>query len=127
MAVSKVHGAQRDAAIAGVDLSNSLFRFCVKNASKEVVLSGAGAEVVGVIYETAPLGRPATFAMAGTGTIVKVEAGAAVAVNAKVMSNASGQAVTATAGNAAVGIARSSAAAAGDIIELYFNNVTDVA
>lgn len=127
MAVSKVHGAQRDAAIAGADLSNSLYRFCVKNTSKQVVLAGAGAEVVGVIYETAVAGRPATFALAGTGSIVKVEAGAAVAVNAKVMSNASGQAVTATSGNAAVGLARSSAAAAGDIIEVFMNNVTDVA
>lgn len=125
MAVSKVHGAQRDAAISGVDLSDSLYRFCVKNASKQVVLPAAGAEVVGVIYGAGRLGRPTTFAMAGTGSIVKVEAGAAIAVNAKIMTNASGQAVTATTGNAAVGLARSSAAAAGDIIEMYFNNVTD--
>lgn len=128
MAVSRVHGLARDAAIAAADLSDALYLFCVRNTSGQIALAGAGAEVAGVIYETNTAGRPVTFAMAGSGNnIVKVVAGAAVAANAKVMSNAQGRAVTATAGNAAVGVARNSVAAAGDILEIVFNNVSDVA
>lgn len=124
MAVSKVHGHARDAGIAAADLSNSLFLFCVRNSSGQIALAGAGAEVDGVIYETAEAGRPVTFAMAGTGNIVKVTAGGTVATGAKVMSNASAQAVTATTGNAAVGKARRGGAS-GEVIEIVFNNVTD--
>lgn len=125
MAVSKVHGADRDSGIAATDLSDSLYLFCVRNSSGLIALAGAGAEVDGVIYETSTAGRPVTFAMAGTGRIAKVVAGGTVATGAKVMSNSSGQAVTATATNAAVGKARKGGAS-GEVIEIVFNNVADV-
>jgi len=125
MSVSRVHGSARDVGLAAADLSDSLFLFCVRNSSGLIALAGAGAEVDGVVYETNTAGRPVTYAMAGTGNIVKVIAGATVATGAKVMSDSAGKAITATATNAAVGKARKGGAS-GEVIEIVFNNVADV-
>lgn len=120
MSTNKDSGFNRDAAIAQEDLSNALFRFCVKNSNGTLSLAAAGAVVSGIIYETAPAGRPATFVMAGAGTIAKVEAAATLATGARVVSNATGQAVAASAATApAVGVVRSGGVT-GDIIEIYF-------
>lgn len=122
MAVSKVHGAQRDAAIAGADLSDALYLFVSKNSSGALVLPAAQDDnVVGVVYETAPLGGAVTFAMAGTGAIVKVVAGSALAVNAVVAPNAQGRAIAAT--GAGVGQVRTGTTAAGQIAEIYLRPV----
>lgn len=119
MAVSKVHGHARDAAIAAVDLSNSLYLFVTKNTAGNLVLPTAQGSVVGVVYETNAINRPVTFAMAGTGSIVKVVAGAVLAVGAKVAPAADGRAIVAT--GAGVGEVRTAAAAANDIVEIYFH------
>lgn len=121
MAVSKVGPFARDAAIAAVDLSNSLYLFVTKNPAGQLVLPTAQGDVVGVVYETNAINRPVTFAMADTGAIVKVVAGAALAVGAKVAAAADGRAIAAT-GNG-VGVVRTAAAAANDIVEIYFRPV----
>lgn len=121
MAVSKVHSAARDAAIAGADLSDQLYKFVAKNTAGELVLAGAQAQnIVGVVYETAPLGGAATFAMAGTGAFAKVVAGSALAVGASVSSDAQGRAIVAT-GNG-VGTVRNAVTAAGQIVEVYLRS-----
>lgn len=120
MAVNKDSGYNRDSGIAAVDLSNALFRFCVRGSTGTIGLAAAGANVDGVIYETAPAGQAVTFVMAGAGTIAKVEAAATLATGARVVSNASGQAVAAAAATApAVGVVRKGGVA-GNIIEVYF-------
>lgn len=122
MAVSKVGPFTRDAAIAAVDLSDSLYLFVSKNAAGELVLPAAQDDnVVGVVYETAPAGGAVTFATAGTGSIVKVVAGAALAVNDVVAPNAAGRAIAAT--GAGVGQVRTGTTAAGQIAEIYFRPV----
>lgn len=122
MAVSKVGPFARDAAIAAVDLSDSLYLFVSKNSSGQLVLPTAQDDnVVGVVYETAPLGGAVTFAVAGSGAIVKVVAGTALAVNAVVAPNAAGRAIAAT--GAGVGQVRTATTAAGQIAEIYMHPV----
>lgn len=120
MSTNKDSGFNRDAGIAGADLSNALFRFCTKASNGTINLAAAGAAVDGIIYETAPQGRPVTFVMAGAGTIAKVEAAATLATGARVVSDATGKAVAAAAATApAVGVVRNGGVS-GDIIEIYF-------
>ena len=119
MAVNKYSPWDLDAGVAAADLSDSLFRFCVKNANGTISLAAAGANVSGAITETAPEGLNVTFVMP-TGIIAKVVAAATLATGARVVSNASGQAVAAAAATApAVGVVRKGGVA-GDIIEIYF-------
>lgn len=116
----KDSGFNRDAGIAAVDLSNALFRFVVRNSNGTIGLAGAGTVVDGVVVETAPAGQAVSFVMAGAGTIAKVEAAATLATGARVVSNASGQAVAASAATApAVGVVRKGGVS-GNIIEIYF-------
>jgi len=117
MAVSRVHGHARDAAIAGVDLSNALYTLVALSNTGTFVRPTAGGQVYGSVYETAPQGRPATVAMLQGSNIVKVQAGGTVATGARVMATAAGLVVTATATNVGIGIARAGGVN-GDIIEI---------
>ena len=95
-----------------------LFDFS-KNAHERgisVIIAGAGGAAVGVLYEPAASGYDVGVAIGG---IVTVYAGGTVAVGAKVLSNASGYAVTATATNQVLGIART-AGASGALMEIYW-------
>lgn len=114
MSVSKAN--LRDALPSGADLINSLFRFAkVNSAGQLVVCDTAGETVYGSLSEVqAGAGRGATVDIDG---ILKVVAGGTVATGAKVATNASGAAVTASTGNVVVGIARKGGAS-GTIIEV---------
>ncbi len=85
--------------------------------------TGAGAEPHGVCAETvATVGAAFPF-VAPTGTIVKVEASAAISVGAKLEAAAAGKVVTGAnpgVGDYWVGTALTAAAADGDIIEMLF-------
>lgn len=120
MAVYKDSGFNRDAGIAAVDLSNALYRFIVRGTDGRISLAGAGAVVDGAVVETAPAGQAVSFVMAGAGTIAKVEAAATLTPGTRVVSNASGQAVAASAATApAVGVVREGGVS-GNIISIYF-------
>lgn len=120
MATYKDSGFARDAGIAAVDLSNALYRFVTRASNGTIGLSGAGANVSGAVVETAPAGQVVSFVMAGTGSIAKVEAAATLVPGARVVSNASGQAVAASGATApAVGVVREGGVS-GDIISIVF-------
>lgn len=78
-------------------------------------MDGISAEGVAADGDVFPMVVP-------NGSIVKVEAGAAVSVGATIGSDSSGRAITAvsTANNWTAGIALTAAAAAGEIIEIQF-------
>lgn len=121
MAVSKVHGQDRLAYIAGVDLSDHLF-YAAKIEDGKLVLAGAGETPLGAIYETAPLGRPATVAF---GALVNFVAGAAIASGEAVAVAADGR--LAPAGTAAgFGIAVK-AAAEGEVLEVVLGHAVSAA
>lgn len=116
--------------VASGDLSTSQYLFVNVNGSGEVAVAAAGDPAIGVLQnKPSAQGRSATVRVLG---VSKVEAGAAITVGARVASNASGKAVTATAatvdtsdagvasdavvGSNVLGIALEAAAADGDII-----------
>lgn len=86
---------------ASGDLSASNNLFAVVNGSGQVAVAGANVSVVGVIQDgPAAAGRGCAFRVFG---IAKVKLGGTVTVNDKVASNASGQAVKATAASVSAG------------------------
>lgn len=102
--------------IAGADLSAQQHNLLVINASGQAVLAGAAADVDGVLFNAPIAGRVAEVAIDG---IVKVRAGGAFAAGANLTSNASGQAVAATTGQAVFGKALE-AGVSGRIVSVLF-------
>lgn len=79
------------------------------------VLAGAGENTLGVARTAAVANDKITADVLGTAI---VEAGAAVAVNASLKSDATGRAITWATSGAKVGIALQAAGAAGEFIEV---------
>lgn len=77
--------------------------------------AGADANTLGVVRTAGVSGDKVTADVMGTAI---VEAGASVAANATVKSDASGRAITWVTSGARVGIALQAASAAGDLIEV---------
>lgn len=101
---------------AGADLSAGQYHFVKMSSGQIVLCSVIGEEAVGVLND-----KPEAAGIAGKvaiGGVVKVTAGAAVAQDALVMTNASGRAITATATNVALGTALSAAGADGEVISV---------
>jgi hypothetical protein len=96
---------------AGVNLTGKLFHFAAVDSSGNIVLSGAGGNVIGVIMEEATIGNAATVQVDG---IAKVKTSGNVSAGARVQSDANGQCQSLQSG-VAVGIALTGAIA-GDII-----------
>lgn len=118
MAVYRVHGEHRDALIAGEDLSDKLLYAASLNANKEIIIAPAGSKPVGFIFQTAPLGRPATIAVGG---MVNAVAGGAIAAGDYLEVDANGKVITSSTPGEGFGPARSSTAAADEVVEFYFN------
>lgn len=76
--------------------------------------AGAGAKAFGVAAWSAPVGARVTVVVIESGHIVPVRAGAALAANDSVTSNATGEAVVAAAAAGASGIVLTGAAAGAD-------------
>jgi len=115
MATHNLHGLfSREAA---ADLSALVFRFMSLTANQIATVSGQGILPDGVLQDK-PIAGEAGLLCPLNGSISKVEAGAAVAANADVMTDANGRAVTATATNQIAGKALQAASAAGEIIEV---------
>lgn len=96
---------------AGADFSaGAQFRFADVSATGKAVNPGAGGSVVGVRYTKSKADEAATIVHSG---IAIVEAGGAITAGALVATNATGQAVTAAAGNVTVGRAMETASGSG--------------
>lgn len=105
---------------AGADLSANEFQ-AVKFTGTDIVgLCTVNGELcIGVLQNKPKSGVAADIMVEG---ISRAYAGAAIVQGAKVMTNASGQFVTATTGNNVVGIAYTAASALGDIFALKLAN-----
>jgi hypothetical protein len=103
--------------IAGADLSTHQFKFVELDSNGAVVLAGAaGQDCLGVLLNKPKSGESCQIADIGGGSIVKVVASAAIALEARVSSAADGRAVTAVATHHVLGKALLASAAAGEII-----------
>ena len=100
----------------------TIYRFVVRAADGQYDHVGvAQAEMDGVATESqATVGGSLPIAAMKGGSIVKVEAGAAISINATVASDSSGRAITAVtgAGNWEAGKALDAAGGAGEIIRV---------
>lgn len=105
---------------AGEDLSDKQNYFVVMDSTANtVVLAGAGENAVGVNTENAASGE-VTGVMMESGSLIEVVSGAAVAVGAKVASDANGRAITATAGAEVLGEVLEAATAADELITMIW-------
>lgn len=89
--------------IAGEDLSSAQFKFVTLESDGQVDLAdAAGERAIGVLLNEPTSGKAATVAMTGK---VMVVAGAAVTAGAALQTDASGDAITAAAGDYVMGYA----------------------
>ena len=93
---------------------NPQFLFVVMTATG-IALAGAGVSCIGVLQDK-PNAAGQEAEVAVVGMISKVVVGAAVNEGDQIMSNASGQGITATAGNFVNGFALAAASGAGVLI-----------
>lgn len=101
---------------AAADHSANQYLCAVANSSGNAALAGAGVDITGVIQNKPTSGKATTiFSAPG---ISKVRAGAAVAIGAKIMSDASGRGITATATNQGLGIALTACSNANEVISV---------
>ena len=105
--------------VASADLSAHQFKFVNISATGAALITTAGGIVDGVLQDKpSALNRAASVAYSG---VSKVMAGAAVTQGARVMSNATGKAITATATNNISGTALEAASADGNIIAVLLD------
>lgn len=103
---------------AGADLSSDQFKFVALSSGQVVLNTTAGGSCAGVLITPADAAGKAVEVASGPGQIVKVIAGALVAVDAKVQSDALGRAITAASGDHVQGTALTAASGAGELIEV---------
>lgn len=100
---------------ADADLTGHQFR-CVKQTSETGVdAAGAGERIMGILMNDPDLDEVANIDTDGN---TKARAGAAFAIDIELMSDASGDLITATATNYVVAVSRGAAAASGDIVSI---------
>jgi len=92
MAVQKQDGLHTDVGVSAADLTRKEGFFCSRNTAGAVVLANATSVIAGVISEGRPVGKHTSFNTAGN-PILRVVAGAALAVDQAVGSDAQGRAV----------------------------------
>lgn len=109
MATERFTGHQTDTMVGAADLTGKEYYACKRTGSGLAVCSTAGENVDGIISEGKAAGLHSSFK---TGNQLKAIAGAAVAVGAKVMTNASGKLITATATKHVFGTAITAASGA---------------
>ena len=109
--------------VASADLSTHQFKFMTLSSTGAALNTTAGGMCDGVLQNKPnALGVAASVAFSG---VSKVVAGAAVAKGARVMSNATGKAITGVATNIGVGRALEAAAADGDLIAVLLDTKGD--
>lgn len=119
MAVSKrIHDIS---AVANADLSSNQYRLVYQTSTDDqvAVLANDGTAPVGVLLNK-PNAAGRAARIAGIGSVVKCEAGAAITAGARVSATTGGRAITAVAGTNAwvAGVARSNASGSASYFEL---------
>jgi hypothetical protein len=122
MAVQKQDGLHTDVALGAVDLTGKENRFCRRDATGKLVISGAGEYIDGVISEGKPADKHTSFNTPGN-EILRVLAGSALAINDYVSSDAEGRAVVGTAN--VIGRVRKTVSAADVVAEIIPGRVID--
>lgn len=115
MAVQKQDGLHTDVAESGEDLRDKELYFCNRNSDGTLGLAGNGERIDGVISEGRNTGYRTSFNTRGS-PILRVLAGAAIAQNAEIQSNASGKAVTGSTNP--IGYARKAVNAENEVVEV---------
>jgi len=93
--------------IAGEDMSSSQFKFVTLESDGEVDLAdAAGENAIGVVINDPAAGEAATVVVSGK---VMVTSGGTIAAGAQIQTDASGDALTAAAGDVVLGYALESA------------------
>jgi hypothetical protein len=100
---------------AGADLSAKLYFFAKVDTDEDIILCGDGQAALGVIREANVENKPVTVQ---TGGVAKVSAGAAFNAGVLVASDTNGQAVLATTGEYAMGMAMQAAGAINEIVSI---------
>lgn len=100
---------------AGADLSAKLYFIAKVDTDEDIILCGDGQAALGVIREAAVQDKPVTVQYGG---IAKVSAGAAFNAGVLVASDGNGQAVLATTGEYAIGMALQAAGAQNEIVSV---------
>lgn len=108
---------------AAVDLSALQFTFVTVNSAGKAAAATSGVNVTGVLLNKPIADQAGCIGISG---IVKVKAGAAVAAGVKVMSDAIGRAVLATATNHVAGVTLEGAAAPGEIIRVLISGLKPI-
>lgn len=104
---------------AGQDFTGKRFRFVKCDGSGNAILTAAATDIPVGVAQDEPNVIGAPLAVYGSG-ITKVIAGAAIVAGAPVSSDATGAAITATAGKFIAGIALTTAGAAGEQVSVLF-------
>lgn len=106
---------------AGADLSTKKYFLVKLNSTKQAILGAAATDsLIGVLQNKPKLAEAGLVRFGGTS---KVVAGGAIAVGARVTTNAAGKAIaTTTAADTVIGQAVEAAAADGDVIEIIMQN-----
>lgn len=115
MAFEQVPEAFEYAQNAGADLSAKLYYIVKVDTDEDIILCGSGQAALGVIREGNIANKPVTVIYGG---IAKVSAGAAFNAGVLVMSDANGQAILATTGSYAIGMALQAAGAQNEIVSV---------
>lgn len=106
---------------AAADLSASQYCAVTVNSSLQAALAGAGVDIVGILQnKPTAAGTAATIVANG---VSKAKAGAAITAGAKVMTNASGLVITATATNKGIGFALAAAGGANEVIPVLLKDL----
>lgn len=100
---------------AGADLSGKLFHIAKVDTDGDIVLAGDGQAALGVIREAAAENKPVTVQYGG---IAKVIAAATFDAGVLVASDGNGQAVLATTGEYAIGMAMEACEGANQIVSV---------
>jgi hypothetical protein len=104
---------------AGADLTGKQFHAVVVNSSGNAAAAAANALAVGILQNKPTTGQPATICYDG---VSKAAIGATVVAGAKLASDAAGKLITATTGQAVVGVALAGGAT-NDIIPVILTRV----
>jgi hypothetical protein len=103
--------------VAGADLTAAQHRFVSIDGTGRADLTGAGLLITGALENNPDIDQAASIQ--GPGSVVKIEASAAIVAGAAVASAANGQGVTAASGNYIAGECVEAAGAAGELCSVF--------
>ncbi|MFN3077022.1 MAG: DUF2190 family protein [Alphaproteobacteria bacterium] len=117
----EISGFRDGTPAAAADLSANQFYAVKITAANSVNLAGAGEAAYGILQNKPKSGQACDVMVVG---VTKAQAGAAISAGAKLMIDATGRVVTFSgSAKTVVGVAKETAAAAGEVISVYFSGL----